>query len=94
MDLIVTVGIPITCFIFGYFLGYRGVLELVGASVKAGYTVGQETLLKQLMASGQFSPSLLELSETQEDVSKEDVQDKMSFGFDLGHNKKDDKDVD
>ena len=89
MELIVTTGVPIVCFIFGYFLGYRGVLELVGASVRAGYTVGQETLLKQLAATGQLSPSLLELSE---DSLGDNTGERMaSYGFDLGHSNHRDK---
>ena len=79
MDLVALVGVPIVSFILGYYLGYRGVLDLVEASVRAGYRVGQETLAEQLRASVQASPWLPEVSEE----NTEDKEKMISFGFDL-----------
>lgn len=56
MELVVTVGVPITCFVFGLIIGYKmgtyAIEKYLGTAVQSGFEAGQMFVTKQIQAAG------------------------------------------
>ena len=85
MELIVTTGVPIVCFIFGFIFGYklgRGATDDdITYAVKTGFKAGQESMSQAIMqAYGNPMNFPLDNADATPDT---DNQDKACYGFDL-----------
>lgn len=74
MELVVTVGVPITCFIFGLVIGWKmgtyAIEKYLSTAVQSGFEAGQMFVAKQIQAAG-----------IQVDTQPQDTTDTVGFNL-------------